>query len=287
MQVLKDTTKGIPPISGAQVHPEDHPIRAKSPENNAAESVAALPASTDPAAKANSKVTPLPAPVSVLMPAGDETRLRPFLNPSSLTPDASVTPITSVTSRKHSFLSSFPAEIRLEIYNFACHWPDFRPVCASFNREIEEYYAARSAGIVKRFPIWRGRVQTPTILLLCRQITKECRPIFDSRFLVIDRLPPGSLTGLVTRATLQAVKHLDIRFTVGDGSGIEWVKIIRELVQILLEKNSLKELHIKLCVAPLDKLKIWRKDMINMKHIKDEVSSESSVALALTPILPQ
>jgi hypothetical protein len=196
------------------------------------------------------------------------------------------TPGTSVNqdmSSRYSFLS-FPAEIRNQIYDYACHWPDSQSLYAHYNREIDKYYAARRAGnTTVKFPIWRGYVKSPTILLLCRQITRECRPILESRFLVIDRLPPWPqgashpvpLTKFITKPTLQSVKRLEIRFTLGqgeEGSGWYWFKIIRELFDILLEENCFKELRVILCMTSLNDSEVWLQDTEYLKRIQRKVS---------------
>jgi hypothetical protein len=256
------------------------------------------------------------APPSVLTPAGDEARASTealivkeqcsveqlgFSNElesatnessdasnsqhdgSSLSQPEPVSAGTSVTSSKYSFLTTFPPEIRTQIYDYACHWPNSRSIYAAYNREIDEYYTARRAGIARDFPVWRGCVKPLTILLLCKQITMECRPILESRFLVIDRLPPWPkgalqpvpLSKFITKKTLQAVKRLEIRFTLGqgtEGSGWFWIKMIRELVAILLEKNSFSELRIVLCVTSMDDVGVWRKDASYLCRMEKEVS---------------
>ncbi|OIW31854.1 hypothetical protein CONLIGDRAFT_243120 [Coniochaeta ligniaria NRRL 30616] len=196
-------------------------------------------------------------------------------------PAVAATSVNQDMSSRYGFLS-FPAEIRNQIYDYACHWPDSRSLYAHYNREIDEYYAARRAGdATVKFPVWQGYVKTPTILLLCRQITRECRPILESRFLVIDRLPPWPkgasqhvpLTKFITKKTLQSVKCLEIRFTLGqgeEGSGWYWIKIITELFDILLEENCFRELRIVLCLTSLSDPDVWVQDTEYLKRIQSK-----------------
>jgi hypothetical protein len=135
-----------------------------------------------------------------------------------------------------------------------------------------------------KFPAWQGCLKAPTILLLCKQITRECLPILESRFLVIDRMPPWPkdalqpvpLAEFIGKGTLQSVKRLELRLTLGQGkqgSGWYWVKIMDEVLDILLEKNSYKELRIILCVASLRDWDKWREETCYLRRIRCKVST--------------
>jgi len=221
------------------------------------------------------------------LPAGDPRRTQQQDNapPSTSKPSQehlpACTSLTPATSRRCRFLS-FPPEIRIQIYEYCCHLPDSRSLYAQYNRQIDDfYYAARRAGnSAMDFPIWQARLTTPAVLLLCRQITRECRPMLESSFLVIDRLPPwpkGALrpvpvTKFITKDTLQSVKRLELRFTLGqgkEGSGWYWIKVIGEIADILLERNSFKELRIVICEdhdADAANTVVWEED--ETRHLR-------------------
>jgi len=185
--------------------------------------------------------------------------------------------------KRYGFLD-FPSEIRNHIYNYVCQYPDCRSLYAHYNRQIDEYYEARKAGKDHvSFPVWNWEVKGFTIMLLCKQITRECRLILESRFLLIDRIPPfpqGANTPLplaafITQQTLQYLKQLEVRFTMGQGnlgSGWFWFTFLEGIFDILAEKNSLVELHIILCMTSLGNPGAWREDQGDLDKLRFKVS---------------
>ncbi|KAB5572134.1 hypothetical protein GE09DRAFT_659188 [Coniochaeta sp. 2T2.1] len=184
--------------------------------------------------------------------------------------------------KQYRFLD-FPPEIRNHIYDYACRYPDCRSLYSHYNSQIDEYYAARKAGNEHvSFPVWKWCVKRFTILLLCKQITRECRPFLDSRFLLIDRIPPfphGAiqplpLASFITQHTLQSLKRLELRFTIGQGklgSGFFWYTFLQGIFDILVEKNSLVELRIILSMAGLGDAEAWVDDHAYLDKLRFKI----------------
>lgn len=124
--------------------------------------------------------------------------------------------------------------------------------------------------------------QTPTILLLSRAITAECLPILRSRTLVISHLPPWlpghsqplPLTHFIGRRTLQNIRHIDLRISLGAGgtslvnplrSGWAWKGVVEDLLAVLMEDNCFESFRVlmRMCETAdsfdLDRL-VWKKE---------------------------
>ena len=143
---------------------------------------------------------------------------------------------------------SFPAEIRNMIYSHALHWPDSSETYRPFYRQnlspnTDRPHASKD----------KRNLKTPTILLLCRQITQESLPVLRSRSLVIDRLPPFGpkalmkMSNFIGRRTLQSLNHLDIRIGLGEGplgSGWIWMKLLDDILAVLSERNAFIRLRL-------------------------------------------
>lgn len=187
---------------------------------------------------------------------------------------AATLPVMASNDHHHVPLSflNLPGEIRNMVYDFAVHWPTSTQLYAPYNRRIDSHYAAKrnradtdtdadavTAGKDAEFPTYNGALQTPTILLLCRQVTYECLPILRSRRLVIDRLPPWlpgarrpmRVSEFIGRRTLQSARNIEIRAPLGQGvlgSGWVWNGIVAELLCILTEANSFDNLRMVMCI---------------------------------------
>lgn len=164
----------------------------------------------------------------------------------------------AVNSPEQSPFLRLPPEIRNIIYDVSLHWPDSKTLYSGYNEQIKEYYVKKHAGVDAEFPVYSGRLSTPTILLLCKAITAECLGILKSRKLVIDRLPPWlpgakrpmRISQFVGTATLQNLRFLEIHpaFGLGKlGSGWVWSGVVKELVEILLVRNAFERVRFVLC----------------------------------------
>ena len=163
----------------------------------------------------------------------------------------------------------FPAEIRNMIYGLSLNWPDSLALYRGFNNQSDEYYRKKRSGEIPdgehdytHFPVFSGKLITPTILLLCRRITTECLSILQSRSFVVDRLPPilpaagrfMRLTQFVGRRTLQSLRRIDVRLSLCDGklgSGWAWDRVVADLLAVLRERNCFIRLRVMIKITAM------------------------------------
>lgn len=187
------------------------------------------------------------------------------------------------TSRGRGFLD-LPPELRNLIYDFALHWPTSKELYAPYNRIIDAHYARQGSGIKEDFPKYHGHLRTPTILLLCRAITRECLPMLRERKLVIDRLPPwlpGALRPMLVsefigRRTFQNLRHIEIRLPLGQGhigSGWVWVGVIDDILKILGERNQFKDLRVVVAMFNFSNRIVWDTELKHLRRLRRNVSS--------------
>ncbi|KAF2103723.1 hypothetical protein NA57DRAFT_69933 [Rhizodiscina lignyota] len=120
-----------------------------------------------------------------------------------------------------AFFLSLPRELRDMVYEYALDWNEMNRAMIRFERGLESHYEFCS--------IWRRTkgdplpplpkltpLSTPTILLVCRQITDEALPILRKKALTI-RPPllgvpkefwPLQVTAFISSGTLKHVQHV-------------------------------------------------------------------------------
>lgn len=165
----------------------------------------------------------------------------------------------------------FPGEIRNLIYRLSLHYPDSFDLYYAYNQRIDEFYRRKMRGSNERFPRYEQVMRTPTILLLCKAITREALPILHASTLVIDRIPPWPpmaphplmVSQFIGRRTLQNIKKLEIRVSFGDGrfgSGWAWNKILVDLLSVLIERNSFTDMKIMIKLCDLENTDLWESE---------------------------
>ncbi|KAI1430339.1 hypothetical protein F5Y12DRAFT_709352 [Xylaria sp. FL1777] len=233
-------------------------------------------ASKDPIARAK-LLADIPPPRPVLLrPQHDE--IRPALSclPAYCIPSAPLT--CSLTKKAHgfSFLGSFPAEVRNAIYQYAIDYPTCRELFDAYYEQVDALRARNNNGISCSFTIV---LSTPTILLLCKQITRESLSVLRLRPFVIDRIPPWimgnakplPLTYLISKATLQNVRFVEFKLSLGDGeryfSGGVWFQILEDVLRAWSGKNSLIRLKVMIKVSNIDMDGLWDYELRNYAEI--------------------
>lgn len=135
-----------------------------------------------------------------------------------------------------------PPELRLLIYHHALFYP---PAHTLFRR-------FRLTSTVT--------LTTPTLLLLCRQITQEALPVLHATPFALDALPPFvlgrprplSLLDFLPPRTLQAMRgEIELRLPLGrgkHGSGWAWGPVVEEVLGVLRGGNRCRAVRLVVTV---------------------------------------
>jgi len=169
-------------------------------------------------------------PTSASCPASHATTsaLRPLTSPVTV-------PRAGHHHHPKARFLSLPPEIRNTIYAFAARYPTCEELYAGYQRQVDRHLltksrrprrraaGSKSDGSSPRYPRYKKKFRTPTILLLCRAITAECLPFFKSAKFVVDQLPPWGpgkssplkLTDFISRRTLQGLSEIEVYVPLG------------------------------------------------------------------------
>ncbi|KAI5919474.1 hypothetical protein F4810DRAFT_703499 [Camillea tinctor] len=235
-------------------------------------------ASKDPGARAK-LLADIPPPVPV-RPRLSEADIQSALRPLSAYFSPAHPEVRPPTESTYTFLVDFSTEIRNTIYEYAVDYPTCRGLFDSYYRQLE---AAKSQMHLcdphEEPPPFKLTRRTPTILLLCKQITLEAMSILRLRPLVIDRIPPWvmgnsvplPLTDFISKATLQNIPFVEIKLSLGIGryrSGDVWLQVIKDMLDAWSERNSLVQLRIMFKLADVQYRGIWceLEDYDNIKN---------------------
>lgn len=169
---------------------------------------------------------------------------------------------------------SLPYEVRREIYFWALDWPDLRPSFARLSRECEEAREKMSASPDPKctFPILHaGRLTTPTVLLLNRQITWEALPILRAKPFVLHDSPPTTpctgramdITEFIGEETLQRVRRVVLKM---DLIGSEpWLRTIDTLLDVWCAQNSLEEILVDIVAAFMERRRMIGEELARQR----------------------
>ncbi|KAK8011252.1 hypothetical protein PG990_010217 [Apiospora arundinis] len=159
-----------------------------------------------------------------------------------------------------------PLEIRNMIYQYCVFYP---PVRELYHAYYSQQQRARGNG-KKRSGAQRS---TPTIYLLCKQITREALSVLRSRVLVFDRIPPWimghssplGICNFINKDALQRVRYLELRVAFGEGgcgSGDIWANVVSDLLRALAPRNSIIELKVLVKLHRVDLLHVWTRELV-------------------------
>ncbi|KAL7627683.1 hypothetical protein AAE478_001877 [Parahypoxylon ruwenzoriense] len=189
---------------------------------------------------------------------------------------------------RHSFLTSFPPEIRNLIYHYAVRYPTCRSLYDYYYDQREKALAKielrpRSANTrVERNA--KVTLRTPTILLLCKHITREALSILHLQAFVVDRIPPWimgnaaplSLTDFISRPTLQNLRFVEIKISLGENtefrSGKVWLKLLSEVLDTWSEHNSLVQLKVMFKLSNVTRPNIWFYELEDYEQLVEKFS---------------
>ncbi|TRX98738.1 hypothetical protein FHL15_000080 [Xylaria flabelliformis] len=225
-------------------------------------------ASKDPVARAK-LIADMPPPNPLIF----QPPLQEFLSTLSSLPSycaPTATPSRQLLSTYkepgYSFLGSLPAETRNAIYQYAVNYPTCREIFDAYYDQLEKFKVRNMNGVLCGFSVG---FHTPTILLLCKQITREALAVLRLRPFVIDRIPPWimgnakplPLTYLISKNTLQNVRFVEIKLSLGDcenySSGRVWFQVLEDVLKAWSGKNSLLRLKVMIKVSNIDIDGLW------------------------------
>ncbi|KAK4990065.1 hypothetical protein LTR66_006903 [Elasticomyces elasticus] len=144
--------------------------------------------------------------------------------------------IARMQTQKFPFLK-LPTEVRELIYNYSANWNDVSVELPHFLNDWKQHGKPRY-----------GRLTTPTVLLINRQITSEALRILHKKrfvfnatesFHMLSSMASPQITRFIGKQTLQKLTHVTLNLSCG-----EWVCVIQDLAMIWTMKHALKELHI-------------------------------------------
>ena len=171
---------------------------------------------------------------------------------------------SSARQDNNNRMLSLPLEIRNMVYQHCVSYPPVKELFHAY------YSQQRLHGNAKR----RFSVQhsTPTIYLLCKQITREALYILRRRLLVFDRFPPWlmgdpdplGICNFIHKNTLQKVRYLELRIALGEGgfrSGGVWINVVSDLLDALTPRNSIIELKVLVKLHRVDLLQLWDREL--------------------------
>ncbi|KAI0457506.1 hypothetical protein F5B21DRAFT_80836 [Xylaria acuta] len=223
-------------------------------------------ASKDPAARAK-LLADIPPPNPVMFrPQFHEVQPALSSLPSYCSPTTASSSPPLNKDPGYSFLGSFPAETRNAIYQYAINYPTCRELFDAYYDQVEKFRVHTINGISCGFS---ASLHTPTILLLCKQITREALTVLRLRPFVIDRIPPWimgnakplPLTHLISKGTLQNIRFVEIKLSLGDcenySSGRVWFQVLDDVLRAWSGKNSLLRLKVMIKVSNIDIDGLW------------------------------
>ncbi|XDG09431.1 hypothetical protein ABKA04_009046 [Annulohypoxylon sp. FPYF3050] len=243
-----------------------------------------LRASKDPIARAKF-ISELPSPRPVILHISEADRASALASlPAFNFTSPAIDPEPRRNSRQpHSFLTSFPPEIRNIIYQYAVDYPSCR-------RLYDSYYAQRD----KREKAIRSRsanpkhsrhpyaLKTPTILLLCKQITQEALSLLYLQPFVIDRIPPWvmgnpsplSLLNFIGKRTLQNLRFVQIKIPLGENayvrSGKVWLEVLHDVLNAWSESHSLVRLQIMFKISNVTTRNLWSYELEDYEKLLEK-----------------
>ncbi|KAI2779046.1 hypothetical protein F4815DRAFT_201696 [Daldinia loculata] len=249
-----------------------------------------LKASKDPIARAR-LYAEIPSPKSAGLHISESDRISALTSlPAFLFNGPAVDPGRSqITSQgHHSFLATFPAEVRNIMYYYAIGYPTCRSLYDYYYDQKEKAKSKielrpRSANTkVSRHS--KIVLRTPTILLLCRQITREALSLLCFQPFVIDRIPPWimgnssplSIVNFISRATLQNLRFVQIKISLGDssefGSGKVWLRLLNDILEAWSERNSLVRLEVMFKLSHVTRHNMWIYELDDYERLVDKLS---------------
>ncbi|KAK9776618.1 hypothetical protein AB5N19_11163 [Seiridium cardinale] len=211
------------------------------------------------------------------------TNLPGFLAESAIATKPS---LTDESKRiQHSFLG-LPPEVRNIVYHYCVDYPNCRDLFNSYYLQIEKRKSnqADTKGKQPISPPENSKAQiqlhTPTVLLLCKQVTREAWSILRTRVFVIDRYAPWimghasplPMTSFISANTLRSIRYIKILITLGALSDayIVWPMFMDDLLKTMA-KHWLIKLRVVFQIKCVRDIEVWGEGMIAYESICDRL----------------
>ncbi|KAI1377650.1 hypothetical protein F4677DRAFT_444238 [Hypoxylon crocopeplum] len=233
----------------------------------------------------------IPAPTSVILHISDTDRTSALARLPAFLVDSPAYPGQpgQVMGYRYSFLGTFPPEIRNMIYRYAVGYPTCRSLFDAyysqkqrFTTQVQRWQLITGSTRLSHFA--KIKLRTPTILLLCKQITREALAVLYLQPFIFDRLPPWlmgnssplSLVNFISRSTLQTLRFVQIKISLGDNtafrSGSVWLRLLSDVLKVWSERNSLVRLQIMFKLSNVTKPNVWYYELEDYEKLVDAFS---------------
>ncbi|CAJ2513504.1 Uu.00g016230.m01.CDS01 [Anthostomella pinea] len=241
----------------------------------------------DPDARAKFLADNPPPKQAVVRRPEDDVRWALRLLPAYCTPSA--TPCSSPRDSHHSFLTSFPAEIRNMIYQYAVNYPSCRSMYDAYYSQAKRAKCRPVSRVCHedcscaKNPVGILEHRAPTILLLSKQITREALTVLYLRTFTIDRIPPWimgemhprPITDFISEGTLQSIRFVEIKVSLGDShhakSGQVWLRILKDVLVAWSKKNSLVRIKVMFKVSNVNHRAVWYSELKDYDTLKKQI----------------
>lgn len=249
-----------------------------------------LKASRDPVARARF-LAEIPSTRPVILHISESDRISALASlPAFLFHGPATDPGRARKSRqrRYSFLTTLPPEIRNIIYHYAINYPTCRSLYDYYYDQKEKAIAKielRPRSINTRVARHsKVALRTPTILLLCKQITREALSILYLQPFVIDRIPPWimgnpsplSLIDFISRPTFQNLRFVQIKIPLGENnefrSGQVWLQLLDDVLDAWSERNSLLRLQIMFKLSNVTRPNMWFYELEDYEKLVEKLS---------------
>lgn len=193
------------------------------------------------------------------------------------------------------FLALSP-ELRNAIYEYAIDWPDlsgtFERIISYHDYELDQ--EGPDSPPLCTFPRPHfGVLDTPSILILNKQIAFEAREILYTKPLILESPPPYipqlakpmDITEFISETTLQNIRFVVLKMDLNQNPNLNsggakcWLKTVEMLLDIWCVKNNLERLEVHAHYVPPSKAMGWTfRESAHHRHVISLLSRVSDVS---------
>jgi hypothetical protein len=195
-------------------------------------------------------------------------------------------PPVPICRNKPMWFYTLPPELRVNVCNFCIDYPHCRDLFDCYynqrtRRHAEDTKGKQSLALMVQPNSGESiRFYTPTILLICKKITLEALCQLYTHTFLIDRIPPWvmgngqplPITDFMPKFTLQSLRYLEIRISLGEGSGSGrvWLKMLVDLL-LSLGQHSLIKVKVVFKIKGMRNWFIWPNELHYYDNIRKKV----------------